>query len=100
MENPTATTTTTTTTPSGENVPILNPPIAEQIQSATVPSSGPATAAVHHGYLLVVSVAVAEASQMDIHSLSFSIAFYLFSRQAAAQQDALLYLDQVRFLCY
>lgn len=66
MENPTA-----ITTPSGENVPMPNPPISEQsvtvqIQSATVPSAVPATAAAHHGYLLVVAVVVAVASQHNI----------------------------------
>jgi len=59
MENPTA-----ITTPSGENIPMPNPPISEQsvpvqIQSATVPSAVPATATAHHGYLLVVAVVVA-----------------------------------------
>lgn len=66
MENPTA-----ITTPSGENVPMPNPPISEQsvtvqIQSATVPSAVPATAAAHHGYLLVVALVVAVASQHNI----------------------------------
>lgn len=67
MENPTA-----ITTPSGENIPMPNPPISEQsvpvqIQSATVPSAVPATATAHHGYLLVVAVVVVVAIAIASH---------------------------------
>lgn len=76
MENPTA-----TTTPSGENVTIPNPPIAEQsvnvqIQSATVPSAVPATATAHHGYLLVVAVAVVSQHNIMIDGCPLTFLLY------------------------